>query len=42
VLLSNNVLVELAATPLHATGHSTAVYSDKPDDRDDVVWYVRR
>ena len=42
VLLSNNVLVELPTTPLHATGHTTAIYSDKPDDRDDVIWYVRR
>jgi hypothetical protein len=42
LLLSNNVLVELPTTPLHAVGHSTAIYSDRPDDRDDVVWYVRR
>jgi hypothetical protein len=42
VLLSNNVLVELPATPLHALGHSTTIYSDRPDDRDDIIWYVRR
>jgi hypothetical protein len=42
VLLSNNVLVELPTTPLHAIGHSTAIYSDRPDDRDDIIWYVRR
>jgi SAM-dependent methyltransferase len=41
-LLSNNVLVELPTTPLNAIGHSTAVYSDQPDDRDDIIWYVRR
>jgi hypothetical protein len=41
VLLSNNVLVELSTTPLHAIGHSTAIYSDKPDDRDEIIWYVR-
>jgi chemotaxis methyl-accepting protein methylase len=42
VLLSNNVLVELPTTPLHALEHSTAIYSDRPDDRDDIIWYVRR
>jgi hypothetical protein len=42
VLLSNNVLVELPTTPLRAVGHSTTSYSDRPDDRDDVIWYVRR
>ena len=42
VLLSNNVLVELPTTPLHAIGHSTAIYSDKPDDRDEIIWYGRR
>jgi len=41
-LLSNNVLVELPATPLRAVGHSTTSYSDRPDDRDDIIWYVRR
>lgn len=42
VLLSNNVLVELPTTPLHAVGHSTTAYSARPDDRDDIIWYVRR
>jgi len=42
VLLSNNVLVELPTTPLHAVGHSTTIYSTRPDDRDDIIWYVRR
>jgi SAM-dependent methyltransferase len=42
VLLSNNVLVELPTTPLHAIGHSTSIYSDRPDDRDEIIWYVRR
>lgn len=41
-LLSNNVLVELPTTPVHAIGHSTAVYSDQADDRDDIVWYRRQ
>jgi len=42
VLLSNNVLVELPTTPLHAVGHSTTIYSTRPDDRDDIIWYLRR
>jgi len=41
-LLSNNVLVELPTTPLHAIGHSRATYSDRPDDSDDIVWYRRQ
>jgi chemotaxis methyl-accepting protein methylase len=42
VLLSNSGRVELPTTPRHARGHSTAIYSDRPDDRDEIVWYVRR
>jgi len=42
VLLSNNVLVELPTTPLHAIGDTTAIYSERPDDRDDIIWYMRR
>ncbi len=42
ILLSNNVLVELPTTPLRAAGHSTTSYSERPDDRDDIIWYVRR
>jgi hypothetical protein len=42
LLLSNNVLVELPTTPMHAIGHSTAIYSGRPDDRDDIVWYRRQ
>jgi len=41
-LLSNNVLVELPTTPLHAIGHNRAIYSDRPDDSDDIVWYRRK
>ena len=40
-LLSNNVLVELPTTPLHAIGHNRAIYSDHADDSDDIVWYRR-
>jgi hypothetical protein len=42
ILLSNNVLVELPTTPVHAVGHSRATYSDRPDDNDDIVWYRRQ
>ena len=41
-LLSNNVLVELPTTPVHAVGHNRATYSDGPDDSDDIVWYRRQ
>jgi hypothetical protein len=40
-LLSNNVLVELPTTPLHAIGDTRVIYSDHPDDSDDIVWYRR-
>ncbi len=42
VLLSNNVLVELPTTPLHAIGDTKVIYSDNPDDTDDIVWYQRQ
>lgn len=42
ILLSNDVLVELPTTPVRSLGHTDAVYSDGPDDRDQVVWYQRR
>jgi hypothetical protein len=42
ILLSNNVLVELPTTPVHAIGHSSATYSDRRDDNDDIVWYRRQ
>ena len=41
-LLSNNVLVELPTTPVRAIGHNRAIYSDGPDDTDDIVWYRRQ
>jgi hypothetical protein len=41
VLLSNNVLVELPSTPIRSIGHTDAIYSDRADDRDQVVWYQR-
>ncbi len=42
ILLSNNVLVELPTTPLHAIGDTRVIYSDHPDDTDDIVWYRRQ
>ena len=41
-LLSNNVLVELPSTPVHAIGHTRAIYSGRPDDSDQIVWYRRQ
>lgn len=41
-LLSNNVLAELPTTPLHAVGDSRVIYSEHPDDSDDIVWYRRQ
>jgi hypothetical protein len=42
LLLSNNVLVELPTTPIRSIGHTDAIYSDLPDDRDQIVWYQRQ
>jgi hypothetical protein len=42
LLLSNNVLVELPTTPLHAVGDTRVTYSDDADDSDDIVWYQRQ
>jgi hypothetical protein len=42
LLLSNNVLVELPTTPIRSIGHTDAIYSDLPDDRDQIVWYTRQ
>ncbi|HQR40688.1 MAG TPA: class I SAM-dependent methyltransferase, partial [Blastocatellia bacterium] len=41
-LLSNNALFELPSTPMRSAGYTTAVYSDKPDDGDHIVWYQRQ
>jgi hypothetical protein len=40
--LSNNALPQLPTTPMQLAGSSTAIYSDRPDDRDQIVWYQRR
>ena len=41
-LLSNNALLELPTTPMRSVGYTTAVYSDRPDDGDHIVWYQRQ
>ena len=41
-LLSNNVLVELPTTSVRAIGDNRVIYSDRPDDSDDIVWYRRQ
>jgi hypothetical protein len=42
VLLSNNALPELPTAAIRSAGYTTVVYSDRPDDGDHMVWYVRR
>ena len=42
LLLSNNALPQLPTTPMQLAGSSTTIYSDRPDDRDQIVWYQRR
>ena len=42
VVLSNNALIELPASKIKSVGYTTAVYSNKPDDGDIIVWYQRQ
>ncbi len=42
VLLSNNALYELPATPMRSAGYTAVVYSPKADDGDYIVWYQRQ
>jgi hypothetical protein len=42
LLLSNNALLELPASPIRSAGYLTVVYSDRPDDGDHIVWYRRQ
>jgi len=41
MLLTNNALLELPFSRVRSVGYSTAVYSDRPDDGDHIVWYQR-
>jgi hypothetical protein len=40
-LASNNALLELPISKIHAVGHETVVYSERPADGDHIVWYRR-
>ncbi len=40
-LLSNNALLELPFSRVHAVDYLTVVYSDRPDDGDHIIWYQR-
>ena len=41
IFLSNNALPDWPAAPAHRAGSTAVVYSDRVDDRDLIVWYVR-
>jgi SAM-dependent methyltransferase len=41
ILLSNNALPDWPAAPAHRAGSTAVVYSDRADDRDLIVWYIR-
>lgn len=40
-LLSNNALLELPGTRMRSIDYETAVYSDRANDGDHIVWYQR-
>jgi SAM-dependent methyltransferase len=42
ILLSNNFIFELAATPLKAVGSTRVIYTDRLNSTDGVVWYRRQ
>jgi SAM-dependent methyltransferase len=42
ILLSNDPLVVLPSVPFERVGSSAVQYSDLPNSRDEVTWYVRR
>src|SRR5579859_110490 len=41
-LLTNNALLELPSSEMHSVGYQTAVYSERADDGDHIVWYQRK
>ena len=41
-LLSNNALPERLVASVKPAGSSRAIYTDRPEDRDQIVWYQRR
>lgn len=40
-LLSNNILLEIPATKIHAVDYRTVIYSNRRGDGDHIVWYRR-
>ncbi len=42
ILLSNNALPERVVPAMKSIGSTSAVYSNRPDDRDLIVWYQRQ
>ncbi len=42
ILLSNNALLELPVLNIRSAGYQTVVYSNRPDDGDHIVWYMKR
>ena len=42
VFLCNNALPDVPTLAIHPAGETTTVYSDRPDDGDQIVWYVRK
>jgi chemotaxis methyl-accepting protein methylase len=42
LLLANNALPERLVPEMKSVGSSQAIYSDRPDDRDQIVWYQRQ
>ena len=42
VFLCNNALPDVASLAIHPAGETTTIYSDRPDDGDQIVWYVRK
>jgi hypothetical protein len=42
ILLSNDALRELPAIPMKSGGTATVVYTDRPDDNDHIVWYMKQ
>jgi hypothetical protein len=41
-LLSNNALPERLVASVKPAGSSSAIYTERPEDRDHIVWYQRR
>lgn len=42
VFLCNNALPDVPTLAIHPAGETTTIYSDRPDDGDQMVWYMRK